>query len=188
MQSQATAMGIRDVYSSVFDGLTMGYGNFVGKIDEANKKIRDFSVQAGKSLQQGFAQSAGNAFSAFGAALVKGENALEAFGKMLLKSIGEQAVTLGTKFILEGTAYLFSPGLQALAPQLIASGAALAAFGGALGAVSGGGGATNGGVAGGGGVTTAPTDTTEVLAAPEEARQAYLDAKKIYHIINGVKD
>ena len=172
MQSQATAMGIRDVYSSVFDGLTMGYGNFVGKIDEANKKIRDFSVQAGKSLQQGFAQSAGNAFSAFGAALVKGENALEAFGKMLLKSIGEQAVTLGTKFILEGTAYLFSPGLQALAPQLIASGAALAAFGGALGAVSGGGGATNGGVAGGGGVTTAPTDTTEVLAAPEEARQA----------------
>jgi len=172
MQSQATAMGIRDVYSSVFDGLTMGYGNFVGKIDEANKKIRDFSVQAGKSLQQGFAQSAGNAFSAFGAALVKGENALEAFGKMLLKSIGEQAVTLGTKFILEGTAYLFSPGLQALAPQLIASGAALAAFGGALGAASGGGGATNGGVAGGGGVTTAPTDTTEVLAAPEAARQA----------------
>lgn len=172
LQSQATAMGIRDVYSSVLDGLTMGFGNFIDKMDEMNKKIKDFSVQSGKQLQQGFAQAAGNAFSAFGAALVKGESALEAFGKMFLKSIGEQAVQLGTKFILEGTGYLFSPGGQAIGGKLIASGAALAAFGGALGAVSGGGGATSGGVAGGNGVTTAPTDTTEVLAAPEAARQA----------------
>jgi hypothetical protein len=171
-QSTASAMGIRDVYASVFDGLTMGYGNFVGKIDEANKKIRGFSIQAGKTLQQGFAQSAGNAFSAFGAALVKGENALEAFGKMLLKSIGEQAVTLGTKFILEGTAYLFSPGLQGLAPQLIASGAALAAFGGALGAASGGGGSTSGSAAGGATGAGANVTNTEVLAEPEAARQA----------------
>ena len=171
-QTTASLVGIQSVYKSVFEGLGMGYGDFRDRIDEANKKVKEFSVQAGKSLQQGFAQSAGNAFSAFGAALVKGENALEAFGKMLLKSIGEQAVTLGTKFILEGTAYLFSPGLQGLAPQLIASGAALAAFGGALGAASGGGGSTAGSAAGGATGAGANVTNTEVLAEPEAARQA----------------
>jgi len=94
-----------------------------------------------KSIQQGIGGGAAKGFAAFGAAIVKGENGLDAFTKSLFQSIAQQSVALGTQFLLTGTAMLFSPiaKQKAEAPFLIKSGAALATFGGALGALSGGG-------------------------------------------------
>lgn len=103
----------------------------------------------GEAIVNGIGGSVAAGFSAFGAALVNGENALEAFGKAFLQQIGQQAVALGTKFILEGAAISFSPtsGGPAVGVPLIAKGTALATFGGALSAF-GGGGAGGGGASG----------------------------------------
>jgi hypothetical protein len=171
-QAEASAMTMTDIYGSVFDGFTSGLTDVVVGVEKANAMIADFSKKAGKSLQQGFAKGAANAFAAFGAAIANGDNALEAFGKSLLKSIASQAVTLGTNFMLQGAAMLFSPDptLNAKGGPLIANGAALAAFGGALGAMSGGGGGASGGSSGGGGGGGATgTASTEELASPEVA-------------------
>lgn len=120
-----------------------------GVVDSANKMALEGSAafkRMGDTALKGLGSAVGNAFSAFGAALVKGENALKAFTNAFLQSIGQSAVALGTEFILRGTAYLFVPGLQSLGGPLIAAGAGLAAFGGALSAVGGGGApATSGG-------------------------------------------
>ena len=113
----------------------------------------------GAAATRGLATGVGNAFAAFGRALVTGENALKAFTKAFLASIGQTAIALGTEFILRGTAYLFVPGLQSLGGPLIAAGAALAAFGGVLGAATGGG-ATSAGGAGSGASTDNQTDTS----------------------------
>ncbi len=123
-----------------------------GVVDSANKMALEGSAafkKMGDTAIKGLGSAVGNAFSAFGAALVKGENALKAFTNAFLQSIGQSAVALGTELILRGTAYLFVPGLQGLGGPLIAAGASLAAFGGALSAVGGGGApATSGGGAG----------------------------------------
>lgn len=177
-QAQETAMGISDVFSSIGDGFTSGVGQITDKIADVNAHLKKFSTDAGKTLQKGLGQGAGQAFAAFGAAVVSGENALEAFAKSLFKSIGQQAVALGTRFILEGAAMIFSPNpqYQAQGPGLIKAGAALAAFGGAIGASAGGGASGAGG--GGGaapvsGTAQAEANTAEELATPdtENARQ-----------------
>lgn len=121
------------------------------QIAATNKSVQQFARNTAAALKNGVGVAAGNAFASFGAALVNGENALEAFGKAFLKQIANVAVQQGTQFILQGTGYLFVPGFQTLGSQLIAAGAGLAAFGGALGAAVGGGG---GGAVGGGGVGT----------------------------------
>lgn len=102
----------------------------------------------GQAIVNGIGSAVSQGFAAFGAALANGENALEAFGKAFLQQIGQQAVALGTKFILEGAAISFSPtsGGPAVGVPLIAKGAALATFGGAISAFAGGG-------AGGGGAS-----------------------------------
>lgn len=138
--------------SSIFDQISNGFkitGNSAqltsAQIKDANKSIAKFSEDSANNLKKGLGQGAANAFSQFGAAIASGENALGAFTKALIASIGQQAIALGTKFILEGTAYLFTPGFQGLGAGLISSGAALAAFGGAISALSGGGGGASGG-------------------------------------------
>jgi len=141
---------------------------------ESNEKFKKFAKESGKAVRQDFAKAVGAGFKEIGRALITGENGLENFGKVLIKQIGQTAVTLGTNFILQGAAALFSlnPAERLLAPGLLAGGAALATFGGALGASAGGdsGGATSGGAGGG---TTAPGvglqvgETTEDLSEPE---------------------
>lgn len=120
-----------------------------GVVDAANKMALEGSAafkRMGETAIKGLGSAVGNAFSAFGAALARGENALKAFTQAFLQSIGQAAVALGTEFILRGTAYLFVPGLQSLGAPLIAAGAALATFGGVISAVGGGGApATSGG-------------------------------------------
>ena len=138
--------------------LTIGesFNNIMEGMDESAKEM---SVNAsknfknlGKTMLQSVGQAAGNAFAAFGQAVAEGENALEAFGKSLLNSLGQMAIQMGTQFILQGIAYSYA-GL-ANGPPLIAAGAALAVFGGILSAsggagpkdVSGGGGTAGGGI------------------------------------------
>lgn len=109
-------------------------------IDNFNKKMVELGKQTKDTMRNGFGSSLANGFSAFGAALVNGENAMEAFGKAMLATLGQTAVQLGTSFILKGIAYSFDPlmGGPAVGGPLIAAGAALATFGGALSAFAGG--------------------------------------------------
>lgn len=108
------------------------------RIVELKKSIQDFAKQSKTALMSGFASSMGNAFSAFGAALVNGENALGSFVDAFLASIGQQLVQQGTAFILQGIAWSVNPATIGSGAPLIAAGAAMAAFGGILGAVGGG--------------------------------------------------
>jgi hypothetical protein len=146
--------------ANVFQGTTKQYTSFL-------KHTEKFAQSVKSSLKDGLGNGAGQAFSAFGAALVNGENALEAFGKAFAKAIGQQAVQLGTRFILEGIAVSFNPfmGGPAVGGPLIAAGAALATFGGALGALVGGGGA--GGAAGGASGGDVQSSDPELASAPE---------------------
>jgi len=168
--AKASLLGLGSVFSTVFAGVNTTVDNSNKKIEEVNDRVKRFSGEAANSLRQGLAAGAGNAFKEFGKALVTGENALQAFTDSLLKTIADQAVALGTKFILEGAAYAFLPGYQALSGPLIAAGAALAAFGGALGATIGGG---DSGGGGGGAATTQDTNEflVEETTAPDEVEQ-----------------
>lgn len=106
----------------------------------------------GKAMLTSVGQASANAFAAFGQAIAEGDNALEAFGKSLLNSLGQMAVQMGSMFILQGIAYTYA-GI-ANGPPLIAAGAALAVIGGILSAsggagpkdVSGGGGTAGDGI------------------------------------------
>jgi TP901 family phage tail tape measure protein len=114
------------------------------QIEEFKKQIVSFGKQTRKALIGGFAASVGNAFSAFGAALVNGENALSAFLDAFLAAIGQQLVQQGTAFILQGIAISANPYTAGAGVPLIAAGAAMATFGGVLSAVTGGGAPSNG--------------------------------------------
>jgi hypothetical protein len=119
----------------------------------------------GKAMLTSVGQSAGQAFAAFGAAIATGENALEAFGKALLQSLGNAAIQMGTTFILQGIAYTYA-GL-ADGPPLIAAGAALAAAGGLL-AASQGAGPGSAGFGGGGSASSGGLeDANPIIEAPK---------------------
>ena len=145
-------------------------GEIATGVDEGFKKIEKISTAAqrvAQTITKGFGSALGSGFAAFGAALAKGENALDAFVKSFLGSLGQMMIQQGTAFILQGLGFSVIPGLQASGGTLLATGAALAALGGALTAVGGGGGAGSaasvaGGGAGGG------TEVNAGFAASEE--------------------
>lgn len=113
--------------------------------------------QLGDAAKITFVSQIGGAFAAFGNALAKGENAMEAFGKAILGILGDIAINMGQSFILQGIAMSLNPLTPGAGGGLIAAGAALAIFGGLLKGLAGGGG---GGAAttGGGGGIAAPTE------------------------------
>ena len=79
---------------------------------QANQFAVDFqrvAQQVRNAAIQGIGGGIGAGFAAFGAALVRGQDAIEAFGRAFLASIGQAAVALGTRFILEGVAISFNP-------------------------------------------------------------------------------
>jgi hypothetical protein len=130
---------LTDVGSGILDGFSKDIFKKVDtvqdKIKQANDTIGKFTEKTGLALRNGIGVAAGGAFAELGRALQSGENAVEAFGKAFLKSIGDTLVQQGTAFILEGTAYAFSanPLLTAKSAGLISAGAAMATFGGVLG-------------------------------------------------------
>ncbi len=133
---------------SFLDSFLSGFTQAEITLANFAEKTKAFGQQIRNNLQAGIANGAGQAFAQFGQALATGNNALEAFAKAFISSIGQIAIQQGSAFILQGLAYQFVPGFQATGSALIGAGAALAAFGGALTAFSGGG-------AGGGSPTAA---------------------------------
>lgn len=94
----------------------------------------------GENLSQLLTAGVSQGVSALGAALVKGENAFQAFGKTVLGILGDVLINIGTAIVTAGIA------IDALRASLtaffggfaIAGGLALIALGGALKAISGG--------------------------------------------------
>lgn len=141
----------------------MNWENWANALKVAANEIRITFKSIAASMTQTMAQGAGQAFAAFGRAIAKGENALEAFANQLLATMGNMAVQLGTQFILQGIAYSWAG--MPNGPPLIAAGSALAAFGGILSALGGGEQGSKPGAtpenATGGGVTNQPSATTD---------------------------
>jgi hypothetical protein len=137
-----TMIGVGEGFTLALDGMAASAADFALKAGDNFRKV-------GASMFQALGSGAGQAFAAFGKAIAKGENAMQAFLNSLISSMGQMAIQLGTQFILQGIAYMWA-GLPN-GGALIAAGGALAAFGGILSAVGGGGGGGGGASAGGGG-------------------------------------
>ena len=145
--AQSSLMTWKDAFAQFYESMKSNTDATSNQINKTNDTIKTFVADSSKQLRDGFARGAGQAFAAFGQAVAKGGNALDAFTKVLFKTIADQSIALGTSFILQGSAMLFSPNPadNARAPFLIKAGAALAAFGGFLGATAGGDGASGSG-------------------------------------------
>ena len=151
----------RGTFMVTEDQVTMGnaWENIVqgmkANAEDLRKNFQKTFQQIGASARDGLGNAIGQGFAQFGAALVNGENALEAFAKAFIGSIGQMAIQSGTRFILEGLAYMSNPYTASIGASMVATGATLAAFGGAIaafaGATSSGPGATAGGGATGAG-------------------------------------
>ena len=144
-----TMIGVGESFGLVLEGMGSAAEEFAKKASDNFKRV-------GQSMFQSIGNGAGQAFAAFGKAIAKGENAMQAFLNSLIASMGQMAIQLGTQFILQGIAYMWAG--MPNGPSLIAAGAALAAFGGILSAVGGGGGANAGASGGGGSASTATSD------------------------------
>lgn len=163
--SLADGVGQALSVGGAFDMMLKGLGE---KISEFAKNGAANFREMGAAMFQTLGNAAGQAFAAFGKAIVKGENAIGAFLNSLLASLGQAAVQMGTQFILQGAAYTWAG--MANGPPLMAAGAALAAFGGILAGL-GGAKEASGGVTTGGGVATAPGTTTSMPETEERKPQ-----------------
>lgn len=180
--------------------LGYAFSTFAAGFREEASSIRESAQKnfaaAGKAAFQGIGQGVGQAFAAFGKALAKGENALEAFAQSFLSSIGQVLIQMGTSFILQGLAAIVAPG-PALAvgitdgPGLIAAGAAMAAFGGLLSASTGGstsGAGASGGGGGGGGVAITPAQDSSDLTGIADLQNAEPQTQVVVNIAGDVLD
>jgi hypothetical protein len=147
---------ITDSFKNMAEGMKESALEMSKSLDQNFKAI-------GKSMLTNIASGAATAFSAFGRALVTGDNALKAFMNSVLNTFGQIAINLGQQFILQGIAYTWAqfPG----GPALIAAGAALAAFGGVLSGLGGGSPQAAGTV---GGVPTQPEVLQPELVEPDD--------------------
>jgi len=159
--------------STAISQLGLGFRSTEAEIKKGVVGLSKAAAFLGQSIKKGIGQGIGAGFGAFGAALVKGENALDAFAKAFLGTLGQMMIQQGTMFILQGLGFSVIPGLQASGGTLIATGGALAIAGGALSALAGGGGAASSvgaaSGAGGGGIATGPeSGFTEQVEEREE--------------------
>lgn len=147
------------------DGVTQGvsWDAFVTSFNSAATGMKITAASLASQLKQTIGTGVGNAFAAFGGALAKGENALEAFGKTVLGVFGDILINLGTQTLAVGIGMSAVPilfGLQG--PAAIVAGAIMATAGGALKALAGAGGGGGASAAlaaptGGGGVAAEGT-------------------------------
>lgn len=137
---------IAPVYAITFDTIKQLFNKFANDSAERLRAVRQEAETLVGYLKTGFINGIANAFSAVGASLVNGSNGFEAFGKSILRTLGQLAIQVGSFFIAVGaglaaTTILF--GFSGAAA--IAAGVALVTLGGALQALAGGGGGKGGG-------------------------------------------
>lgn len=163
---------------SAFDSFLAGFINAKNQFIATYTNIAKVMSELGKQIFTTLGMGTANAFSAMGAAMVKGENGMAAFGKAMLGVLGDIALQFGSTFILMGVAKTLL--MDPTGPLLIAAGAALSVLGGALKAFAGGGGAAapataasaGGGVAAAGGTGEAPvTNQGQQLVDEPERKQ-----------------
>ncbi len=167
--------GIKGAIEAPFMGIT--FGDIAAGMNDIKNKISITAAEIGRNLNQSIAGGATQAFAAFGGALAKGENAFEAFGKSVLKSIGGILIQIGQMMIAVGLCLSTVPMIFGLSgPAAVAAGVAAVILGGAIQALGGGGGGgapaatSGGGVAteGGGGLTQPIGATNAALAETQE--------------------
>lgn len=139
-----TAAVITAGYSSLFLDFSLKGQAAIDALQARTNEFRNSVNGAFKTFATGFAQS----FAQIGAALVKGQNLFQAFGKAILGVFGQLAVNTGTAIFLMGLG-TFNPGQVAAGLALITLGGVLQALAG--GAAEGGTG-VGGGAAGGGSI------------------------------------
>jgi len=122
-----------------------------------NQNKKSFSEMAA-AAKITFVSQIGGAFAAFGQALAKGEDAMAAFGKAILGTLGDIAMQMGQSFILQGIAMSLNPLTPGAGVGLITAGAALSVFGGFLKGISGGAGGAGSSASAGGGVASQGSD------------------------------
>lgn len=127
---------------------SIGFSNETIKVstEELNKAASASFKNIGKAATEGFARS----FASIGEAIVKGENAFEAFGKSILGVLGDVAIQAGTLYTLLGIA--------SFNPAQVAAGIALTILGGVLKAVGSGSGGGSSVSSPGGGLDSNPID------------------------------
>lgn len=171
---QEAAAGVQEDSQKTTDAFIATEGAFAAfaagfkaQADSLRKNATTNFQEVGKQAFNSIGQGVGNAFAAFGRAIVSGENKLEAFANAFLATIGQTAIQVGTSFILTGIGYsvLGDP----RGPGLISAGAALATFGGVLSALSGG--APSGAGAGGSAATGGGTGTDQNLETFDPVEQ-----------------
>lgn len=168
MAAKIRSITLDEIAGSIFP-------KFITKTAEDLKKltkvVKAETTRIASAFRLTFVQGIGNAFAAFGSALVRGEDGLKAIGKSILSTLGALAIQVGQFFILVGvgmSAVSTFLGLQGGAA--IAAGIALTTLGGVLQAVGGATEAPAGGGAGGGGGADAgqPVSTLPVGEVGEE--------------------
>lgn len=175
MAKPVVAEGGRGLGGAFSTGVSEGisWEQFTTAFGAAANKIQITAAGLAKQLNQSIAVGAANAFTAFGAALAKGENAAIAFGRAILGVFADILIQLGTQLLTVGLGMSAVPVLfGAQGPAALALGAAMLTAGGALKALAGGGGASAGGGAPGGGVAVGGTpvgpESRELTALPDE--------------------
>jgi hypothetical protein len=110
-------------------------------IKQATENIKARIANLIPMVKEAIAGIVGNALSGLGEAIAGAlsgdEDPFEAFGVMLIKSLGQMAVQLGTELLAIGTAMLFVPPLQASAAGYLLGGAALIVAGSAVSGLAG---------------------------------------------------
>jgi hypothetical protein len=158
-------------------GFSAGFENETKKTQKSLDALKKDFVEFGKTTKDvmlnGFGAGVANGFASVGKALVEGDNALKAFGKAFIGSIGQMLIQEGTAFILKGIAYSANPLTPGIGGPMIAAGSTMAVAGGAMSALAGGGASSSGSSSGASAVTYADTGTTTEIGDYEEReRQA----------------
>lgn len=132
---------------------------------QTGKKLTDTASQIATTVRSTLATGFVSAFSAIGNAFATGQNALEAFGKSVLSTLGDLCLYLGRMFFLAGIASEGLPFMGLSGGTAIAAGAALSVLGGVLKGIGGGGGDSSSASVGG-----SPSSSINTMPETEPAK------------------
>lgn len=152
-----------ELFGAFGDGFTDQSKKTKKEMARLKKEMVDFGKTTKNTMLNSVGASFANGFAAVGAALVNGENALKAFAKAFIATIGQALVQQGTSFILQGIAHSANPLTPGVGGPLIAAGSAMVVAGGAMSALSGGGASSTGGASGATSVSNSDVGTTTDL-------------------------